>query len=283
MIVSPKLDGVRCLINQGAVSRSFKPIPNRFIRETLSRAPDGLDGELIVSFQFQQTVSAVMSFDGEPEFLYVAFDYVPDGGERELTPYSQRLKYLKSAVKRSGIQNIVMMPYWWVNDLGELRTLEDNILDRGHEGIIIRDPDGPYKFGRSTLREGYLLRLKRLKGSEGKVVISDSEAEIIGVGERFRNENKAVKNALGLTERSTAKEGKVPTQTLGYFRVRNLENGHIFKIGGGPGLTLKLRKELWLKKNLLIGKIVKYSFQTVGMKNEPRFPQFLGFRDPIDL
>ena len=45
---TPKIDGIRFLMVDGvAVSRSFKPIKNKYIQEKLSAAlPDGVDGEL---------------------------------------------------------------------------------------------------------------------------------------------------------------------------------------------------------------------------------------------
>ena len=40
-LASPKLDGIRCLVLNGEVlSRSFKPIRNRFIQVQLKRLPD---------------------------------------------------------------------------------------------------------------------------------------------------------------------------------------------------------------------------------------------------
>jgi DNA ligase 1 len=50
MLLSPKLDGIRCLIINGVVcGRSLKPIPNRFVQQLFGRPElNGLDGELIV-------------------------------------------------------------------------------------------------------------------------------------------------------------------------------------------------------------------------------------------
>ena len=49
MYASPKLDGIRCMIQDGvALSRSLKPIRNEFIQSILSNPMfDGLDGEII--------------------------------------------------------------------------------------------------------------------------------------------------------------------------------------------------------------------------------------------
>ena len=68
----------------------------------------------------------------------------------------------------------------------ELAAYESKITDLGYEGLIIRDPFAPYKFGRSTVREGFLLKVKRFV---------DSEAVVIGIEEEMYNGNEAQTNA----------------------------------------------------------------------------------------
>ena len=50
VLATPKLDGIRCLKLGGkALTRSFKPISNRFAREWIeANLPDGVDGELML-------------------------------------------------------------------------------------------------------------------------------------------------------------------------------------------------------------------------------------------
>lgn len=81
LFASEKLDGIRCIIKDGiALSRTLKPIRNRYIQSILGRPElNGLDGELIVgdpaaSDCMRKTNSGVMSFDGEPDFAYYVFD-----------------------------------------------------------------------------------------------------------------------------------------------------------------------------------------------------------------
>src|SRR5574338_27430 len=81
LLATPKLDGIRCIVKDGkALSRKFKEIPNRYIQGLVSRLPDGLDGELMLRDEkatFQAISSAVMSEDGEPDFVYNVFDFCP--------------------------------------------------------------------------------------------------------------------------------------------------------------------------------------------------------------
>ena len=70
VLATPKLDGIRCLKLGGkALTRSFKPISNRFAREWIEATlPDGLDGELMLrGGTFSETTSAIGARDGRPD------------------------------------------------------------------------------------------------------------------------------------------------------------------------------------------------------------------------
>jgi DNA ligase-1 len=274
LVATPKLDGIRALkVNGKLVSRSFKAIPNKHIRETLERIlPDGIDGEVMAGATFQDVTSGVMRESGKPAFAYHAFDLVSAGLSQS---YVDRLQALTDWFVASPTSSLVqVVKFQLVSNLDELLAFEESVLSQGYEGVILRTPGGPYKCGRSTLREHYLLKLKRFK---------DSEAEIIGLVEQEHNSNVAEKNELGHTKRSSAKAGKVPNGMLGAFQVRDLASGIEFDIGTGEGLTLRLRQDIWARRDEMIGKVVKYRFQEIGVKTKPRFPSFLGFRDERDM
>jgi DNA ligase-1 len=109
---------------------------------------------------------------------------------------------------------------------------------------------------------------------------SDTEAEIIGYEEKMHNANPATKDAFGRTERSSHQENLVPTGTLGALLVRSDEFTNEFSIGSG--FTDELRADLWKRRNQLKGKLVKFKYQPYGVKDVPRFPVFIGIRDPRD-
>jgi DNA ligase-1 len=148
---------------------------------------------------------------------------------------------------------------------------EAYLIEMGYEGMILRNPLAAYKSGRATKTMRELLKIKRFE---------DAEAVIIGVEELMHNENEAKVNALGLTERGHKKANLVPGGVLGALVVRD-ENGVEFRIG--TGFSQAERADLWMKKDSLIGRIVKYKFLSVGMKNAPRHPVFLGWRDLSDM
>jgi DNA ligase-1 len=71
--------------------------------------------------------------------------------------------------------------------------------------------------------------------------------------------------------------------TLGALKVRDVTTGIEFNIG--TGYTAAQRAELWAMwlAGTLAGKIAKYKHFEVGVKEAPRFPVFLGFRNPLDM
>lgn len=271
-LVSPKLDGVRCLIIDGvAMSRSLKPIPNKRVQELFGRAEfNGLDGELIVGMPndsevFQRTMSGVMSIEGEPDvWLHVFDDFSTSGGFRA------RFNGLEARTKKH--KRIQVVPHAFLANQQVLDEVEAEYLASGFEGVMIRDPAGQYKYGRSTTKEGWLLKLKRF---------TDSEARIIGASVLMHNTNVAETNELGGKARSSKKAGMVPTNKLGSLLVVDVKTGVEFEIGTGFNDTQRV--ELWADHDNIIGKIVKYKSQTVGVKDKPRFPVFLGFRDKVDM
>ncbi len=272
---SIKLDGIRCLrVNGQTLSRSFKPIPNKYIQAQMANLPDGLDGELVTYNEngsvrtFSEVQGDIMSQDGEPNFRFEIFDYVSTSLDKA---YKDRLVDLKSLALPSFCT--LVLPTICNNET-ELLAYEQQAIADGHEGIMTRNLQGGYKCGRATFKSQDLIKIKRFV---------DSEAEIIGFEEKLHNANEAETDELGHTKRSSAKAGLVPAGTLGTLRVRDVHDGREFGIGTGKGLNDELKKEIWNNQSKFLGKIVKYQYQEVGTKDNPRIPSFQGFRDPRDM
>lgn len=272
-LASPKLDGIRCVIRNGvALSRKGIPIPNQHVQKLFGRPElEGLDGELIVGSPtsptcYRDTNSGVMTIQGEPDVYFYVFDKVTDPD----TPFNIRLAstlYLMDSEER-----ILHLGHTVVTSHSELDAYEAHHLDLGYEGVMLRDPGAAYKFGRSTAREGGLLKVKRFE---------DSEATITGFIEQMRNENEALTDAFGHTKRSSHRENKVGKGTLGAISVEDVHSGEEFEIG--TGFTDELRQSIWDTQGILMGQVVKYRHFPIGVKTKPRFPVFAGFRNPIDF
>lgn len=274
---SIKLDGIRCLTQGGkALSRTFKKIPNLHVQAQMVGLPDDLDGELTTYNAdgsvrtFSEIQSDIMSEDGTPNFRFEIFDYVKDDLNKQ---FNERLNDLK-ALYPTLPAFCILVDQVLINDVDELNKFESEAVSAGHEGIMTRLPTSPYKCGRATWNSQYLIKVKRFV---------DSEAIILGFGEKMSNENEAEKDELGHTKRSSAKAGLVPANTLGKFFVSDIHDGREFEIGTGKGLDDALRKKIWDNREEYLGKTVNYRYQEVGTKDLPRIPSFQGFRDPIDI
>lgn len=267
LLASPKLDGIRALkVKEGLLSRTLKSIPNNHVQEAARAWPVGLDGELIVGHPtdkdvYRNTVSGVMKTTGNPNFTFWVFDQ----HDRQAS-YQDALGSLQQAAAQH--ISVEVLNQEVIGDLDSLLAYEAQQVELGFEGVILRDPHAPYKFGRSTAKEGYLLKVKRFE---------DSEALVIGVVEEMHNGNEATKDNLGRTKRSTAKAGKTGKGTMGTLVCRDLKTGVEFEIG--TGFTAADRVEYFRNPP----NIVRYKFFPVGVKDKPRHPVFLGVRDERDL
>ena len=51
----------------------------------------------------------------------------------------------------------------------------------------------------------------------------------------------------------------------------------------GSGFTEEQRQIIWRRQNELQLQHIKYVHFPIGAIDKPRFPTFLGFRDPLDM
>lgn len=276
LMASVKLDGIRCVVVDGkAMSRKMIPIPNLFVQAWAAEHSEllqGLDGELIVGLPYGEGVfnrsgTGVGKAGGEPDFTFHVFEC---WDKPELTAV-ERYQYLQSKVV--GLPRCQLVEQDLLHTAEELLDWNTLTLQAGFEGVILKKPEGKYKNGRSTLNEGLLLKWKEF---------CDSEAEILEVLQGKTNTNPDIRDALGNAKRSSAKAGKVATDMVGSFRVRDIHSGVEFKCGLG-NQTVKEAQKLWEMRDQLVGKIIVYKFQKVGVKDKPRFPGLKGFRDAFDI
>ena len=275
VLVSPKLDGVRCHIIDGvAVSRNQLPFRNPEIQARFGRREfNGLDGEFMVgdpthAEAFRQT-GLLNSHGGDCSEVKL---FVFDDFTLPTIPFETRLE--TAAHRVMDVPGFIPVDHYEAEDEEELLALEASFLEMGYEGAMIRDPGGRYKYGRSTTNEGWLLKLKRFE---------DDEAVVIDAEERMHNANEKTLVRNGKAVRNTKREGKVATGVLGAVRVRNIKTGVIFNVGSG--FDDAERHALWQDHadGRLVGRVIKYQYFPTGSKDKPRFPTFKGFRDRGDI
>lgn len=292
VVVQPKIDGVRaCHLTGSFTGRSLKRFKNHYTNDVFDNPLfNGFDGELACQSEMHPnlcriTTSAVNSIEGEPYALWWLFDYV--NGETIQFPYHRRMSYLLLHVqelKRHGVpfsERLMVMPDILAKNADEVQEAIEHHALVGFEGSILRDPEGMYKFGRSTLREQGLLRVKQF---------IDGEAVVEGINEGRHNGNEATINELGHTSRSSHEANMVPNGMLGTIdavAVSDIKDaqgevivsrGQEVRISAG-NMPHADRRRYFLHQSELLGKTVRFKFFPKGIKDKPRFPTFVAVLD----
>lgn len=239
---SPKLDGIRCVrLHSGAFSRTFKQIPNNFVRAWIEHnIRPGNDGEIVVyspngtMLPFNDVQSMIMSKDGDEfSFDYFVFDHF---GQPEL-PYVARM---------GNVAADKILTSKLCNTPEELLAIHASYVSLGYEGTIIRDLYAPYKFGRATLKEGSMFKLVDHVREEGII--------------RGFTENKFHRNRIGAIVIHTDEYGSVKL---------------------GSGFDLALSKQFYDRPQDFIGRTVTFKYKKQRTKLKPSQPIFVGFRDEL--
>jgi DNA ligase-1 len=273
---SPKIDGFRCLLGRYPLTSRLGPFRNPFVRSELSGLFDDriplLDGELVVGPKrgpgvLQRTSSGVTNGQGKPDFTLWVFD-TPQLGYG----FRDRLELANQIVTHLGHDRIRFLRHKLLSTPEELEGYAARCLERGYEGSIFRSVHGPYKEGKSTLREQFMLKYKPFIDAEGRIK---------GWYEEQENTNEAKREATGKLKRSSAQSGKKPKGTLGGLILEDCTTKVEVRVGGG--FSAEQRRELWklIQRNpsALKGKLVRYKKQKVGEKDKPRHPNFVEFVD----
>lgn len=247
-LASTKLDGIRCVaVNGVAYSAAMKLIPNQHVQKFFSGLGlHALDGELMVHGDFNDVQSAIMSVGGTPDFTFNVFDLMVEN-----VPYDVRLGMLIGVVDNLRNDRVLLVQQFIASSEAEVLDLYDQARFAGHEGLILRDPASPYKYGRSTLKQEWMLKLKPSDDAEGTVV-----------------------NVVELMH-----ENGQPGGVMGALIVEF--NGHV--VGIGTGFDQSQRASYWAQRHRLIGELATFKYMELSRYGIPRHPVFKGFRSKLDV
>jgi len=306
---TPKIDGINGLKVSGkSLGRSLKPYANLWLNRMIELwLPDGLCYEVTVGDLpygedlCRNTTSFVNAINKEHEKIIInVFDFIGDTSESYIKSrnYLDRLPDAMEALAETFPRHnwtyyevgtgeaVDLGEYFVVNDFLEIRVMEPVLiedieqaenyylecLDNGYEGAMFRQ-NIPYKCGRATAKSQEVIRFKPSH---------DTEAIVIGFEEAMENLNEAKTNELGRTERSSHKENKKGLGMLGSFLCIDVKTGEHIKVGAGK-LKHHERLEVWNQRDVYLHALVKYRSMSTGVKDKPRFPRFIDWRDANDL
>ena len=267
IVGSPKLDGFRCTVADQPYTSTMRPFSNAFVRQKLSNSIyAGLDGEIIVGDPkspnaFHNTSGPVRRFDGEPDFKFYTFDNFSNAS----LPYKDR--WLWNLPAEQG--RIIILEQRYLNSPKEVIAYEQEMLDIGYEGAMIRSLNGLYKEGRCTFREMNIFKRKPFV---------DTEAIIMGLEEQMANLNDPIIDERGLTKRSHCKENMYPANTLGNFVLYSPLWEKPFRAAAGKGFDATHKDFIWANREQYIGVQATVKFQKHGSRDAPRLPSVIKFK-----
>jgi len=276
LLASCKMDGIRCIFKDGQMlSRSLKPIRNCHLQtiyeplKKLSLVHDVvLDGELYShALTFQNIVSCVMSKSGDvPESLkFCCFDCVLKKDTK--MSFTQRCLVIVGIKMYCGdIMECVRQIT--IDTEEELYALYDEALSGDYEGLILRYPDECYKYGRATLNQRLMYKMKPIEKFEG-CICDVIQATVVDAGA----EKKI--NELGHSVTSKKIGDRVPVDMAAAFVTEY--NGFTVKVT--IAATVAQKQALWLDKERMIGRKIVYKGMLVGAKDVPRHPVLVSIQE----
>lgn len=273
-LVEPKLDGVRCLTvvdyeNQTVTqyTRNGKILENfTHITEYLSQYINEfgrsmvLDGE-VVSHTFQDLMKQVHRKDNVEagDARLVLFDCLPMVEFKQgvsVMGLKRRREFLKNwqnIFADSGFIEIVPQREFDLDILTdeiEFKDYNQEMVQAGYEGIMVKDPDSKYECKRSTAW------LKQKPFIEVSLAVTGYEE---GTG---RNEGR-----------------------LGALICEGEDDGKTISVNCGSGFSDSDRSELWAGRDSLVGQVVEVRADAITQNQDgtyslrfPRFKTFRGFK-----
>lgn len=287
-IVSPKLDGIRCLIKEGQLlSRSAKLIPNAQIQSLFPELTKDTryvyDGELYIhNVPFQSITSNVMAHDRAPHrsLRFMAFDCMPLTewmAEVKTRTFEERLAMLKRRFDVRKPKYAKIITHRTVRNSDKITEHFDKFLEMGYEGAMVRSASGLYKHGRATVKQATIFKLKSWRDYDG-IILSVHE------GKQLKEDASRGTDEHGRTKRSHRAEDYKPSGSFGYFTVQvhdeSLPGDTTVEIGGWKGITNNLRDEIWANPNDWVSQWCTFQGMAVGVKDKPRIPKNFRLREP---
>lgn len=221
-----------------------RKVDNVTIREYgLAVLKNGMNAELCVDGWAERQVAGLLhAKDGRevPHVVFYVFDWMQGNPNfRYISRMEEVTKYLPCILHYCSAETVNLRLCSGPNDVLDFHK---TCITRGWEGVVLRKPDGAYKFGRSTLKEATAFK-------------------IIGVETRVATISDFTPN--------TAK-----SECVGAIKAVDEKYGDIFI---GSGFSIDESHSFYNFATRFIGRKIYYQHRPHGMKDKPRQPIFAGF------
>jgi DNA ligase-1 len=278
LIATFKIDGIRMVVTDGQLlSRSLKPIMNKAIKNRFNflveySTEHGIlfDGELYTpSLNFPELSGQVRGYDNEivDDLSFYCFDLLCNAG---MLSYKLRLELAKTHIQNLN-NYIKFVPIKIVNNKKEIKNYFNKALSEGFEGLILRNPEGRYKFGKATINENIIFKMKPFQTFDAKIIGVEQATEVRKGAEKKINE-------LGYSVTSKKKNDRELIEKASAFIVKYKNK----ELKVTLAMTDEEKKEIWKNYKNYIGKTIEYKGMLIGVKDLPRHPVFIRFRPDKD-
>lgn len=290
-LFSIKLDGCRTIFKDGQMlTCSLKQVPNKQLQEQFEYlkkySKDNnviLDGEIFSPFcTFQEIISYFMTQDFEDkksikkfgEVLEIPFHlrfHCFDLIKCPNADFKTRQADLESiSIDLNQNQDFIYVQHTLVNNLEELEQMFYNALNEGHEGLMLRSTTGKYKYGRATMRENIIYKMKPFQTFDGPITGFVQSTEVNKTAEKKKNE-------MGYSVTSKKKGDRHTIEKCSAVFVDY--EGQQLKVT--LAMTDKEKEQLWKNQDGYLNRWIEYKAMSVGMKENglPRHPVFIRFRE----
>lgn len=282
LLASTKIDGIRMIVKDRKLfSRSLKPIMSDTIKTRFAFLSDFsnqydrlLDGELYspgISFSELSGQCRAYNREIEEDLSFYCFDILNTKIEeqKEYIDRLRELRYYYEILKDTSFVKLVSTRI--VNNKEDIERYFEDSLKEGYEGLILRNPKGKYKYGRATVKENIIYKLKPFRTFDAKVIGILQATEV-------REEAEKKINELGRSVTSKKKEDRVLINKASAFVV--LYENKELKVT--IAMTDEEKTYVWNNPKKYIGKTIEYKGMLVGAKDLPRHPVFIRMREDKD-
>lgn len=305
LVSSPKKDGNRGLCINGRLYTSSMKVPrNDALYDMLAPLVEYSERQEYVFdyevFDPEGTHHAVLSgiinsFDREipPTAGCYVFDAMPFEEYHKQCreyPYAMRMHEYPKIIADFNNPRVIALPQRRVETPEEARKLYESDLAAGDEGSILRamwisgDPDEPrtlrggwYKHGRSTVKQGIMLKAKQYVTSDGQIT------EVIQ-RRRLKSGIAREYDQFGHLKKVYTKDSYELQACIGAFTVKE-EDGTVSSISFGRGFPMADRSFMWSQYETnperFIGAWIEFLHMPHGAQEagSRRLGRFVRFRD----
>lgn len=262
--IQPKLDGVRCVYNNGVCySRNGKVFSSLIniiseLQKFKNEIQDmTLDGEIYQhGMPFQTIISLVkvskwnvLHMEQARDLKYYIFDYIPNNKGSENISFIERYTKLEQLFSKCNFQHLVLVDTHKVDNIEQAYTYYDVYNLDGYEGIMFRNSSSFYK---TNYRSKDLQKMKP---------VDTDEFKIVGYKEGVAAESGCVIWLLQVTK-----------------TVNNIKNTEA-TFTARPKGTREQRAIQFQNGQDYIGKMATVKYQGTSVEGIPRFPIVTCIRD----